>query len=173
MRSSSPIPGTPCPYLSAYYQLPRAGRHLISNRAHGALGYALPAVIGAQVRTARRQVRRASWATAASPWRCGEMETMARLNLPVTLVVVSNAGFGWIRAGQRDRYDGRFFAINFSRTDHARVAAAFGLPAWRVEDPASCEPALRKAIAHDGPTLVDVISQPLDEARAPVSEWVA
>jgi acetolactate synthase-1/2/3 large subunit len=32
---------------------------------------------------------------------------------------------------------------------------------------------LREAIAHDGPALVDVISQPLHEAAAPVSEWVA
>jgi acetolactate synthase-1/2/3 large subunit len=31
-------PGTPCPYLSAYYQQAQPGRRLISNRAHGALG---------------------------------------------------------------------------------------------------------------------------------------
>ena len=30
-----------------------------------------------------------------------------------------------------------------------------------------------EALAHDGPTLVDIISQPLHEAAAPVSEWVA
>ena len=41
-------PGTPCPYFSAYYELRRAGRHFITNRAHGALGYALPAAVGAQ-----------------------------------------------------------------------------------------------------------------------------
>ena len=38
-------PGTPCPYVSAYYRFPRPGRHFISNRAHGALGYALAAAI--------------------------------------------------------------------------------------------------------------------------------
>ena len=32
-------PGTPCPYFSAYYELREAGRHFITNRAHGALGY--------------------------------------------------------------------------------------------------------------------------------------
>ena len=63
--------------------------------------------------------------------------------------------------------------MDFSRTDHARVAEAFGLKAWRVEDPQELEPALRKAIEEGGPTLVDVIAQPLQEARAPVSEWVA
>ncbi|HXV64632.1 MAG TPA: thiamine pyrophosphate-binding protein, partial [Vicinamibacteria bacterium] len=40
-------PGTGCPYVSAYHRLPRAGRWFVSPRAHGALGYALPAVCGA------------------------------------------------------------------------------------------------------------------------------
>ncbi|MCB2111876.1 MAG: thiamine pyrophosphate-binding protein, partial [Rhodobacteraceae bacterium] len=42
-------PGTPCPYFSAHYRWPRAGRNFITNRAHGALGYALAAAIGAHV----------------------------------------------------------------------------------------------------------------------------
>jgi acetolactate synthase-1/2/3 large subunit len=42
-----------------------------------------------------------------------------------------------------------------------------------VEDPADLQAALSAAIAHEGPSLVDVISQPLQDARAPVSEWVA
>jgi acetolactate synthase-1/2/3 large subunit len=98
---------------------------------------------------------------------------MVRLNLPVTLIVVSNATFGWIRAGQRHGYDSRFFATSFSRTDHARVAEGFGLTARTVTDPRNLGATLRQAIAHDGPVLVDVICQPLDEANAPVSEWVA
>jgi acetolactate synthase-1/2/3 large subunit len=44
---------------------------------------------------------------------------------------------------------------------------------WRVEQPGDLEGALKAAIAHDGPTLVDVIAQPLQDAAAPVSEWVA
>ena len=35
------------------------------------------------------------------------------------------------------------------------------------------KPALAAALAAGGPTLVDVVTQPLHEARAPVSEWVA
>ncbi|MCB1715068.1 MAG: hypothetical protein KDK05_08030, partial [Candidatus Competibacteraceae bacterium] len=52
-------------------------------------------------------------------------------------------------------------------------AEAFGLKAWRVEDPADLQRVLAQAVASDGPTLVDVICQPLHEAAAPVSEWVA
>ena len=47
-------PGTPCPYFSAYFDAPQAGRHFITNRAHGALGFAMSAGVGALVRPARR-----------------------------------------------------------------------------------------------------------------------
>jgi acetolactate synthase-1/2/3 large subunit len=44
---------------------------------------------------------------------------------------------------------------------------------WTVEDPAKLGAALKEAVASGGPALVDVVCQPLHEARAPVSEWVA
>ena len=96
-----------------------------------------------------------------------------RLKLPIALVVISNASYGWIKAGQRTGYGGRYFSVDFDRSDHAAIARAYGLKAWRVEDPQALRPALTAAIEADGPTLVDVIAQPLHEARAPVSEWVA
>ncbi|MEE8334426.1 MAG: thiamine pyrophosphate-dependent enzyme, partial [Alphaproteobacteria bacterium] len=83
------------------------------------------------------------------------------------------AVYGWIKAGQKSGYDGRYYSVDFDRTDHAAVARAYGVKSCRVEDPAKLRPTLAAAIAHDGPALVDVISQPLQDARAPVSEWVA
>ncbi len=96
-----------------------------------------------------------------------------RLKVPMTMVVFSNAVYGWIKAGQKTGFQGRYFSVDFSRTDHAKVAEAFGVKAWTVREPAELRPALAKALEADGPTLVDVIAQPLQDARAPVSEWVA
>ncbi|MCA3245409.1 MAG: thiamine pyrophosphate-binding protein, partial [Azospirillum sp.] len=165
-------PGTPCPYFSAFYPKRRAGRWFVTNRAHGALGYSLPAVVGAAIgRPASKCV--AVMGDGSFGFACGEMETIARLGLPITLIVVSNATYGWIKAGQRSGYGGRYFSVDFQRTDHAAVGAAFGLKTWRVEDPEKLKPALKAAFEADGPTLVDVVCQPLHEAKAPVSEWVA
>jgi len=86
---------------------------------------------------------------------------------------VSNAVFGWIKAGQKTGFGQRYYSVDFNRTDHAKVAEAFGVKAWTVTDPAELDGTLRKALEHAGPTLVDVLCQPLHEARAPVSEWVA
>ena len=165
-------PGTPCPYFSAYWTIRRAGRHFISNRAHGALGFALGAAVGAQVGRPGAQVV-AAMGDGSFGMCAGELETVARLGLPITCVVFSNAVYGWIKAGQKSGFGARYFSVDFSRTDHAAVAAAYGVRSWRVEDPAELEGALAAAIAHDGPTLVDVVAQPLEEAAAPVSEWVA
>ncbi len=165
-------PGTPCPYFSAYYQQHRSGRHFISNRAHGALGYALPASIGAAIGRPDTKcvgiMGDGSFAMA-----CGELETIRRLELPVTLIVLANGSFGWIKAGQKSGFGGRYHAVDFSRSDHAAIAEAFGLRAFRIEDPAALDATLRAALAHDGPSLVEIPTQPLEEARAPVSEWIA
>jgi acetolactate synthase-1/2/3 large subunit len=165
-------PGTPCPYLSAYLTNDSAQRWFITNRAHGALGYALSAACGAQF--ARPDAKVVSvMGDGSFGFTAGELETVVRYNLPITFIVVSNSEFGWIKAGQKNGFGARYFSVDFTRTDHARVAQAFGLRAWRVEDPRELRGALAAAIAHDGPTLVDVISQPLEEANAPVSEWIA
>lgn len=165
-------PGTPCPYVSAHYRWRKAGRHFITNRAHGALGYALAAAMGAHMgRPSSKTV--ALMGDGSFNFCCGEFETLVRHNMPVTSIVFSNAVFGWIKAGQNAGFGQRFYNVDFDRTDHAAVARAFGVRSWTVDDPAQLRPVLAEALAHDGPTLVDVISQPLHEAAAPVSEWVA
>jgi acetolactate synthase-1/2/3 large subunit len=165
-------PGTPCPYLSAYYPVRKAGRTLFSNRAHGALGYSMAAAVGAHF--GRPAVKTVAVMGDGSFGMCaGELETLVRYQLPITLVVIRNAVYGWIKAGQKTGYGGRYFSVDFGATDHAKVAEAFGVKSWTVEDPAKLGAALKEAIAFGGPTLVDVVCQPLQEARAPVSEWVA
>ena len=165
-------PGTPCPYFSAFFPARRAGRRIFSNRAHGALGYSMAAAVGAHF--ARPQVKTLAVMGDGSFGMCaGELETLVRLDLPIALVVISNSVYGWIKAGQKSGYGQRYFSVDFTPTDHARVAEAYGVRAWRVTEPAELAGALKAALAHGGPALVDVLCQPLQDARAPVSEWVA
>jgi acetolactate synthase I/II/III large subunit len=165
-------PGTPCPYFSAFYQVRGSGRRYFSNRAHGALGYALAASIGAHF--ARPKVKTVAVMGDGSFGMCvGELETAVRLKLPITFVVLSNAVYGWIKAGQKTGYGERYFSVDFGVTDHAKVAEAFGVKAFRVFDPTKLSGVLKEALNSNEPTLVDIVCQPLHEARAPVSEWVA
>ncbi len=165
-------PGTPCPYFSAYYEIRQAGRRFFSNRAHGALGYSMAAAVGAHFAAPAARVV-AVMGDGSFGFTVGEMETIVRLRVPLLMVVISNATFGWIKAGQKAGFDKRYFSVDFSRTDHAAIAAAYGVRSWRVDDPGLLQATLRSALEYGGPALVDVICQPLHEARAPVSEWVA
>jgi acetolactate synthase-1/2/3 large subunit len=165
-------PGTPCPYFSAFYQVKGTGRRFFSNRAHGALGYSLAAAIGAHF--GRPAVKAVAVMGDGSFGMCaGELETAVRLKLPITFVVIANAVYGWIKAGQKTGYGSRYFSVDFGVTDHAKVAEAFGVRSWRVTDPRELNGVLKRAFASEGPTLVDIVCQPLHEAKAPVSEWVA
>lgn len=165
-------PGTPCPYVSGYYEFLKPGRHFISNRAHGALGYAMSGAVGAQLGRPNAKVV-ALMGDGSFGFTAGELETIVRLGVPITMMVFSNAVFGWIKAGQKAGFGERYFSVDFNRTDHAKVAEAFGVKAWTVADPNDLDNTLKAALAHDGPSLIDVIAQPLNEARAPVSEWIA
>lgn len=164
-------PGTSCPYYNAYSQQKHPGRHYITNRAHGALGYALGASLGAWYGRPDRKVV-AMMGDGSFAFTCGELETVVRANAPITFIVFSNASFGWIKASQYADKDARYYNVDFGRTDQAKVAAAFGVRSWRVDDPADLDTAIARALAHNGPSLVDIVTQPLEEAAAPVMRWM-
>ncbi|MBE0613117.1 MAG: thiamine pyrophosphate-binding protein [Burkholderiales bacterium] len=165
-------PGTPCPYFSAYYENARTGRQFISNRAHGALGYSMAAAVGAHFGRPGAKIV-SVMGDGSFGFTVGELETICRLRVPLAMIVISNASYGWIKAGQKTGFGERYFSVDFSRTDHAAVASAFGVKSYRVEDPAKLAATLRLAIESNEPVLVDVLCQPLEQASAPVSEWIA
>lgn len=164
-------PGTPCPYFSAYFESNCSGRTFITNRAHGALGYSMAAGVGAAI--GRPGVKVVSvMGDGSFAFTVGEMETICRLRVPILMIVLSNSIFGWIKASQKAGYDERYFSVDFTRTDHAKVAQAYGIKAWQVSDPEKLDSVLKQAIDHGGPALVDIITQPLQETAAPVSQWM-
>ena len=165
-------PGTPCPYFSAYYEIRQSGRRFFSNRAHGALGYSMAAALGAWFAEPQTKVV-SVMGDGSFGFTVGELETIVRVKAPIMMVVISNSVYGWIKAGQKTGFDARYFSVDFNRTDHAAVAAAYGVKSWRVEDPRELRAVFKQAAEYGGPTLVDVICQPLQDAQAPVSEWVA
>jgi acetolactate synthase-1/2/3 large subunit len=165
-------PGTPCPYFAAYYQLPKPGRWFVSPRKHGALGYALPAVVGAYYAKPDAGRVIGVMGDGSFAMSAGDLETMVRLNLPVTLIVMNNASYGWIKAGQKFGHKQKYYAVDFTNSNHAAIAQAFGLRALRVEDPSELSSALKEGLTGDGPVLLDIVVQALQEAKAPVASWV-
>lgn len=164
-------PGTPTPFLAAFYTLHRAGRWFVTNRAHGALGYSLPASIGAHYAHPDKKIV-AVMGDGSFGFTCGELETLYRCQIPVVMVVMANGNYGWIKAGQKVM-GGKYFSVDFTMADHSKIAETFNITSRHVEDTKDLGDALKWAIGQNSPVLLDVVMQPLHEANAPVSKWIA
>lgn len=163
-------PGTSCPYFAALYPFPTTGRNWVTPRAHGALGYTIPATIGAQYARPNDQIvgftGDGSFGTSV-----GDLETIARLDLPVTIIIVNNASFSWIEAGQRN-YADFSFGVDFEELNYARIAEEFGFTGFRVETADGYEEKLKQAVELDGPALVDLPTRPLPTLENTPVDWL-
>lgn len=165
-------PGTPTPYLGAQYQLRRPGRTTIIPRAHGGLGYAIPAVVGAA--KARPDVPVVGFTADGSfGMSCGELETITRLNLPIVFVHANNSSFGWIKELQHLHHDDRYFSVDFNPVDYAGIARGFGFQATQITEPDQVQPALAKALADGRPWFIDVVTESQITETPPVAGWIS
>jgi acetolactate synthase-1/2/3 large subunit len=162
--------GTGTPFTSAFYTSP-AGRYVVIPRGYGGLGYALPGVVGAKLARPEATVV-GLMGDGSFGMSVGELETIARLQLPLTILQFSNACFGWIKTLQNLYYDARYLSVDFSPdTDHAGIARGFGLQGVRIEQPDDLGAAIRQAIQSDKPTFIDVATESEETELPPVHKW--
>ena len=163
-------PGTATPFVAAMYPLARAGRFTVIPRAHGGLGYALPASVGAQFARPEQTVVCLT-GDGSFGFSVGEMETIARLNLKIVVVQFNNGTFGWIKELQHLHHGDRFFGVDFLQQDCASIARGFGWLGIRVEDPREFKDALQEGLSTAVPTFIDVISADQIAETPPVIGW--
>ncbi|MBA3337190.1 MAG: thiamine pyrophosphate-binding protein [Chloroflexia bacterium] len=163
-------PGTPTPYLAAYFEVRGAGRSTVIPRAHGGLGYAIPGVVGAAMAAPDRRV--IGMTTDGSfGMSAGELETIRRLNLPVVLIHCSNGSFGWIKELQHLYHADRYYSVDFSTVDYASIARGFGLQSRQILDPEQIRPALAEALADGRPWFIDIVTESQITETPPVAAW--
>src|SRR5713101_7452407 len=137
-------------------------------RAAGSLGWAFPASLGATCAAGPRKVV-CFTGDGGFHYHLAELETARRCNIPVTIIVNNNSGFGQNLTGVRrisgNRPGRGEELIRFGPTDFTAVARSFGVRGIRVEQPQEIAPALQQALAADEPVLVDVVTDL--EPRAP------
>ncbi len=164
-------PGTPTPYLAAYWTLHRAGRTVILPRGVGPMGYAIPAGIGIALACPQQPVlvftTEGSMAMAA-----GELETAVRYELPILFVQLTNQAYGWIQALQHFYYEKRYFGVTLGPVDGVQLARSMGMEAERVSDPTQLTRKLLQFFQQGRPCLLEVPVQSLIEEMPPVQPWL-
>jgi pyruvate dehydrogenase (quinone) len=146
--------GTPTIWAARYLRM-NGKRRLLGSFTHGSMANALPQAIGAQAAFPGRQVISMS-GDGGLAMLLGELLSLRQLNLPVKLVVFSNSTLGFVElemkaAGLVD------YATELVNPDFAQLAESAGLLGRRVEKPEDLHAALKEALSHDGPALVEVL----------------
>lgn len=148
-----------CNVWSARYINPTGRSRLIGSFLHGSMANALPHAIGAQFAYPDRQVV-AMAGDGGLSMLMGDMITAKTYNLPLTVAVFNNSTLGMVKLEMLvDKLPD--FGVDVPDVNYAEVAKALGWHAVRVEDPKDLERAYAEALAHPGPSLVDIVTDPL------------
>ncbi|MGH7226144.1 MAG: thiamine pyrophosphate-dependent enzyme, partial [Gemmataceae bacterium] len=135
------------------------GQRVFTTSGLGAMGYGLPAMIGACVgRGCKPCVGIES--DGSLMMNLQELATIKGLNLPIKLFIMNNNGYASIRSTQRNYFQGRLVATGPETKlfipDFVKLAGAMGLAAIDVRDASELIPAIRKVLAHEGPILCNI-----------------
>ena len=131
----------------------------VSSGGLGAMGFELPAALGAQVGKPGTPV----WSIAGDggiQMTSQELATVAQENLPVKIALINNGYLGMVRQWQEMFFDNHLKEVPIPGPEFVELAGAYGIPAMRVAHQEDVMPALRKAQAHHGPYLLEFVVDP-------------
>lgn len=139
------------------YDTKTAGRGYIPDRGMASIGYGVSGGIGAQLAAPDRPVFTLT-GDGGLNMTLGDLETAARLKVPVTVLVVNNAASGYIKALQHAMFGGRYQSADLSDLNYANIAENLGCRGIRVEHPDQLAPAFRTALEkRDKPNVIDIV----------------
>lgn len=146
----------------------KAGQRVFITTGLGSMGFGLPASIGACLAHGRRMTVSLE-GDGGLQMNSQELETLARLKLPVKMFIVNNGGYGSIISSQSayfHRLTGCTPQSGLTFPDTLKLAAAYQVPAVRLSDPKTLEADLQSIFEAPGPCICEIMAIP-DEPRQP------
>jgi pyruvate dehydrogenase (quinone) len=147
-----------CNVWSARHIKATKDRRLLGSFNHGSMANALAQSIGAQCAYPGRQVI-AMCGDGGLAMLMGELLTLTQYNLPVKVLVFDNSALGMVKL---EMETGGFpdYQTDLKNPNFAKLAEAIGMMGVRIENPADLTSGFKKALAHPGPALIDVVTDP-------------
>ncbi|GAK09946.1 acetolactate synthase large subunit [Geomicrobium sp. JCM 19038] len=141
-------------WTAQYYQFDEPD-HWVTSGGLGTMGFGFPAAIGAQFAKPDKAVV-AVIGDAGFQMTLQELSILQELNLPVKIVIVNNASLGMVRQWQQLFYEERYSHSLFPiQPDFIKLAEAYNIPGFKVENPDEARDVLKKGLEMDGPVLFD------------------
>jgi acetolactate synthase-1/2/3 large subunit len=147
----------------------RTGQRIYHTAGLGSMGFALPGSIGVCLAGGGRRTICVD-GDGGFQFNIQELETVARLNLPIKFFVLNNDGYASIRASQTNWFGqaniGCDERTGLTVPDLSKVAASYGIPSHVIADQSNLRAHVRSVLNLSGPVVCDVRVIP-DEVRAP------
>ena len=147
--------GEPTVWAARYLKM-NGRRRLVGSFLHGSMANAMPQAIGAQLALPKRQVISMS-GDGGFGMLMGDLLTVRQSKLPVKIVIFNNGLLGFVDIEMKA---GGFLptGTRLDNPDFASMAESMGIYAVRVEEPGLLKSAIATAFAHDGPAVIDVLT---------------
>jgi acetolactate synthase-1/2/3 large subunit len=139
-------------WLARYAGFREPNSH-VSSGGLGTMGFSVPAAMGAALGRPDRE----TWAITGDggfQMTFQELMTLVADHIPVKIALFDNKKLGMIRQWQEIIYAGNYHSANLPGPDFAKLADAFGIPAFRARTPGEVDDAIRAAQGVDGPALI-------------------
>jgi acetolactate synthase-1/2/3 large subunit len=161
---------------AAQYYRSRKPRRWITSGGLGTMGFGMPAAMGAQVALPNEMVILID-GDGSFQMNLQELATCVEVGINIKMFVINNQYLGMVRQWQELFYDG-----NYSQTvlevqpDFSKLAEAYGVEGFRVDDPEDLDDAITRAVETPGPVLVDIMVEreanvfPMIPAGSPIRD---
>jgi acetolactate synthase-1/2/3 large subunit len=155
-------------WINIYMTARSAGQRFLTPRGLAGLGWGVPMAIGAHTASPdKRVVCLCGDGGFAHSW--AELETLARIGAPVTVVLLNNGILGFQKHAEDAKYGDHTNACDFANVNHAAIARACGISGTRITRGEDFGPALDAAFASGKPALIEVMTDP--EAKPPLTMY--
>ncbi len=147
----------------------KKGQRVFTNANLGAMGWGLPASIGACVGNKRQQTILVT-GDGSIQFNMQELATIKYNNLPIKIFILNNQGYESIRTTQTNFFKGRFVGSNnksgVTNPNFNKLAESYDIPYFKINNYKQISTILHKIQTIKGPTLCEVMVDP-DQPRAP------
>ena len=136
--------------------MPMRGQDSFYTMASGGLGYSLPAAVG--ISLGRPSIRTVCLiGDGSAMYSIQALWTAAQRKLPLTVIVINNAGYGAMRSFSQVMQVRNVPGLDLPDIDFVKIAGGMGCDAVRVSKASELGPALQRSLAHAGVSLIEVM----------------
>lgn len=138
-----------------YYKVEKT-RSFITSGGLGTMGYGLPASMGAKISSPEKDVILIT-GDGSFQMNLSELATLKQENASVKIIILNNGSLGMVREVEENRYKKQYYQVFIKGPDFIKLAEAYDIEAFRIEDKDDVEHGIRRLLEVKGPVIVEFL----------------